>query len=334
MRYLKFLLGIVLILSFIISCKKDFSVNADWKDITIVYGLISQNDSVHYLKITKAFLGPGNALSYAKISDSSNYRPGELDVRLEEWDATSFRTSILFDTVTLHEKEPGDSIFYFPEQLVYKSTAILDQKYTYKLVIHNNLTGMEITSQTTLVHDFSIIQPDPYFPLPIVFLPGGSSTVEWTSAKGGRRYQLVIRFHYSERPNNQPNNWTKDSLDWLVFSNELSRYTTGGESMIKTISGGTFYSVLAAKIPVNPNLTRFAGKVDYIFSVASDDLNTYMEITEPSSSIVQYMPPFTNITNGIGLFSSRFVNTIDSLPLHPDTKAELKVNPKTANLGF
>ena len=104
--------------------------------------------------------------------------------------------------------------------------------------------------------------------------------------------------------------------------------------MLRTISGGAFYSVLAAKIPVNPDLKRAAGRVDYIFSVASDDLNTYMEVTEPSSSIVQYRPPFTNINNGIGLFSSRFINSIDSLRLGENMVDSIRSNPNTSNLGF
>ena len=105
--------------------------------------------------------------------------------------------------------------------------------------------------------------------------------------------------------------------------------------MVKSIAGSTFYSVLAANIkPVDPNIKRVAGRIDYIFSVASEDLNTYMEVTEPSSSIVQYRPPFTNITNGIGLFSSRFIYSIDSLRLGTDMVDSIRLNPKTSNLGF
>ena len=334
MRYLKFLFTIFVILTLFSSCKKDFNVNADWKDITIVYGLLSQVDSIHYLKITKAFLGPGNALEFAKIGDSSNYRPGELTVRIDELDPTghTFIRSIPFDTITIHTKEPGDSVFYFPDQLVYKSTAPLHEANVYKLIIHNNRTGVDITAKTVLVSNFSITTPDSY--TRPVFLPGETSKVEWTSAKEGRRYQLVIRFHYSEKyPTDTV--WTKKSVDWLVFSNELSRTTKGGESMLKTIMGDAFYSFLGANIkPVDPLIRRVTGRVDYIFSVASDDLNTYMEVTEPSTSIVQYRPPFTNVTNGIGLFSSRFVNSLDSLRLGDNMVDQIRTNPKTSDLGF
>jgi hypothetical protein len=333
MRIIKILVGFVVLVSLLSSCNKDFSVNADWTDITIVYGLLSQNDSVHNLRITKAYLGPGNALSYAKIADSSNYLDGELNVRLDEYDNStgSVLRSIPFTYTIDTTKEAGDSIFYFPDQVVYRSTATLNQKYTYKLIIHNNKTGKEITSQTSLVNSFPVTTPD-RFSRP-TFITGENSQVEWTSAVGGRRYQLNIRFHYTEKPLDGTT-FTPKYIDWLVFTNVQSINTLGGQVMIKYVAGSAFYSILQAKIPVNPNLKRYAGLIDYIFSVASDDMATYMEVTEPSTSVVQYRPPYTNITNGIGLFSSRFVNAVDSLRLGEGMVDSIRANPKTADLGF
>jgi hypothetical protein len=51
---------------------------------------------------------------------------------------------------------------------------------------------------------------------------------------------------------------------------------------------------------------RIIGEVDVIAVVGGEDLNTYMELNEPSTSIVQDAKEFTNINNGIGLFSSRY----------------------------
>lgn len=341
MKFSKILLAFVALLAFASSCKKDFSVNADWKDITVVYGLLSQNDSgnMHYLKITKAFLGPGNALAYAKISDSSNYKPADLSVDINEFNEYGqFTRSITFRDTTITTKDTLNAIFYGPDQIVYKATAVLNDKYTYKLKIHNNKTGSDITSQTKLISStpsstsFSIQKPDPFaLNENAVFISGTNSEVDWTTGKEGRRYQLVIRFHYT---NNKNGVFTQDSLDWLVFSDELSKTIKGGEPVQKFISGSAFFSVVGAKIPVDPDIRRIAGKVDYIFSVASEDLTTYMAVTEPSTSIVQYRPPYTNITNGIGLFSSRYITGVYGRKLGDNTKEELKNNPKTAPLNF
>jgi hypothetical protein len=51
-------------------------------------------------------------------------------------------------------------------------------------------------------------------------------------------------------------------------------------------------------------------------------------------SLVQERPAYTNIINGIGLFSARFMKSVDSLGISQLTKDELKVNSHTRNLGF
>jgi hypothetical protein len=127
MHYLKALFYLFIVLFISTSCDKTLNVNAEWKDITIVYGLLDQNDSVQYIKITKAFLGEGDALTFSKIADSSNYKE-KLEVTMEEWDKptqydSTLKNVYVFDTTTIYNKEAGDSIFYFPVQLVYKNKA-------------------------------------------------------------------------------------------------------------------------------------------------------------------------------------------------------------------
>ncbi len=337
MQKIKILLTALIFLPLLFSCNKELNVNADWKEITVVYGLLNQDDSLHDIKITKAFLGPGNALDFARIPDSSNFSSPQ-DVKMEEWNGTTLIKTFSFDTATITNKEAGDSIFYYPDQLVYRTTGALNENYTYKLIIKNPKTGSEITSQTTLIHTFDISKPQPP-PAKAVFQSGKLTTTQWYSAENGRRYQLVIRFHYLEFPKNDTSSASKVNkyLDWVVFTNEVSTTLTGGVQMEYNISGDAFFVVLGGKIPVDPTLARTARDVEYIFSVASDDLNTYMDVTEPSNSVVQERPSFTNIDNGIGLFASRYDNRKSSpriLQLSNVTLAELKVNPYTKDLGF
>ena len=56
-----------LILPFLFSCETDFDVNANWKDVTIVYGLIDPNNEDQLIKINKAYLGQGDAIQMASI---------------------------------------------------------------------------------------------------------------------------------------------------------------------------------------------------------------------------------------------------------------------------
>jgi hypothetical protein len=342
MNYLRKLFFLVLFLPLLHSCKNDLNVNAEWKDITVVYGLLNQNDSIHYVKITKAFLGEGDALSFAKIADSSNY-PDKLDVKVEEWRFTSSSDSALMhtyvlDTVSIMNKDSG--IFYYPTQLVYYFKTKLDTTRTYKLNIVNRQTGKVVYSSCKLIQRFTIKKPIQGSQANI--LPGKPiPTVNFMSAYYGRRYQLNIRMFYDEYHRSRGIDTIRNlSVDWIVFDNEVSPVLDGtNEFTINNFPGDGLYSTLAKKLkPVyTSDTSRHATYVDYIFTVASDDLNTYMDVTEPSNTIVQERPSFSNIVNGIGLFTSRYDNTRDNprhLTLGQIMQDSLKAYSSRHNLGF
>ena len=330
----------LLFLPVLFSCDKSLKVNADWKDVTVVYGILDQTKDTTFIKVTKAFLGEGDALMFSKISDSSNY-PNKLEVLLDEFSVgvakdTTFIKSISCDTVTIHNKQAGDSIFFFPDQLMYYTTAKLNENYIYKLNIKNKQTGKEITAQTGLLQDFDIQKPlfgeDSVAPN---FFPGKLFEVKWNPSKNGKRYQVVIRFFYLEALRSNSDSLYMRSFDWTVFPDVKPIDISSTQPFDLFIPGDAFYSAVGSKIDTNYLVDhRVAYKINFIFTVAAPELNTYMEVTEPSLSLVQEKPAFTNIINGIGLFSARFMKSTGLLKINPDTKNELKENAHTSNLGF
>lgn len=311
------------------SCKKELHLNADWKDITIVYGILNQLDSVHYIKVTKAFLGPGNAMEYARIADSSNYLT-KLQVTLEAWNGTNLTATHTFDTTTINDKDSGT--FYYPFQLMYSSTSPLDPDLTYKLIITEPVSQKQVTSGTRLIRNFSVEKPIPYQSLS--FDPGKNSEVKWTSAAGGKRYQVIVRFHYMETHISNPSQSEEKYLDWIIIPGKLSKNDEGGEELRASYANDGFYALLHTRLVADPDIERAARYLRYTFTVAADDLNSYIEVSQPSNSIIQDKPTYSNIENGIGLFSARFVQTLDSLQLAPRTITELQTNPLTKDLGF
>jgi len=306
-------------------CETDFDTTAPWKDITVVYGLISQNDTTHYIKVNKAFLGEDNALTYAVIADSSSYG-SDIEVTLtEKGDNGSIRTFIC-DTTTIYNKEAG--VFYYPEQVVYKTDFIVPanlgtQNYIYSIEVRNKKTGKIITAQTPLVKDFAIESPRPGQQL-IDFISENNQKIKWISAKDGKRYNVAIRFWFEEVFNLYDT--TSRYIDWDLSSLK-SGSLSGGESLEILYPPLSFYTICHSLIPYTDNrenevTSRLVDKVDFRFMVAGDELNTYMEVNEPSGGIVQEKPDYTNITNGIGLFSCRFTK-VASIPVGTRTEEKL-----------
>ncbi len=151
-KNLLLLLFLSLIL-FFNACETDFDIDAEWQEIIIVYGLLDQHDTTHYFRINEAFLG-GNALEIAQMEDSSSYK-NALEVVLEEWNAGTLVQNINLDTTTISNKDTG--IWYNPYMVLYKGTAVINENYDYRLFIKNNVSGKEISSETKIVKDFSIV---------------------------------------------------------------------------------------------------------------------------------------------------------------------------------
>jgi hypothetical protein len=311
----------LLAILYLISCEEDFEMNAPYQDITVVYGLLDQGSDSIFIKINKAFLGEGNVLEMAKIEDSSIYVNG-LQATIEEWQGENKMKTDTLETTMITNKDTG--IFYNPYQVIYFTTYEPNQDLQYKLNILVN--DKQVTASTYLVNNFSIKKPNAGSPF-ISFTPNTIGEVEWVSAKNGKRYEVVIRFKYKELWFDNPDTIDK-YIDWTLPTTK-SKDADGGEPMSISYLNNGFYTLLESRVPYSDASEeaqvseRFTNGVDFIFSVAAEELNTYMEVNEPSNSIVQEKPDYTNIYNGLGLFSSRFRN-IRTKKVHPETIQNIK----------
>lgn len=298
---------VLLLLLFASACEEDFDVNAPYKDITLVFGLLDPGEDTVFLKINKAFLGDGNVMEMAKIEDSSIYVNG-LQATIEEWENGTFIKSYTLDTITIKNKEEGT--FYNPYQIIYCTPyePVTSREYRLKVKVNNR----EITAVTNLIDDFDINKPNPGGAT-VQFTKGLKGKIEWESAKNGRRYEVLIRINYKELFFDSPDTVYK-YIDWGMGTHK-SKTDNGGEEMGLEYNNDGFYSILKDQVPYKDDPAmeanvkeRYTGNVEFIIAVAAEELNTYMEVNEPSNSIIQERPEFSNVTNGMGLFSSRFKN--------------------------
>jgi hypothetical protein len=240
----------------------------------------------------------------AKIEDSSVYVNGLL-ASIEEWENGSFIKSYQLDTITIKDKEEG--VFYNPYQIIYFTPyePVTSRTYLLKISVNNK----EVTAYTNLVNDFSITRPSAGSNS-IQFTKGQEGKIEWSSAVYGKRYEVVIRIKYKEALLDSPDT-VYTYVDWDMGT-QKSADNKGGEDMLVAYSNDGFYTFISNQIPYKDPAEesnvkeRYTNNVDVIIAVAADELNTYMEVNEPSNSIVQDRPEFTNISDGTGIFSSRY----------------------------
>lgn len=289
-------------------CSTDFDMYAEYKDITIVYGLADISDDTTWVKITKAYTGPGNALLIAQNPDSSNY-PYKLGVSLVGKKNGNELDPVVFDTITIHNKAITDTIinddgdttilnpFYSPDQLVYYAKGSLDDEAEYTLTIDKK--DSQLIASTKIVNNFSVIKPVNR----IVFSTTADGRINWLSAVNGKRYEVSLMFNYSEYAPGYSDT-IRESVYWFLGV-ENSKTTDGGETMESVYSGIDFFSLLESEIPDIPNVERWADDVDITIACGSQVLATYLDINAGSGSLLEEVPIYSNIEGGSGVFASR-----------------------------
>ena len=318
-------LAIIISLILLPSCKNDFEINAEYRDINIVYGVLNPSQKRQYIRINRAFLTEGNVFVAATEPDSSNY-PYMLNVSISEFNENNqLVNTFMLDTVHL-PKNNGvfntgyQPFYYFDAPGVHSvsqyndmsfDTVYLNPKHTFKLKIENPVTGDITEAETKLISDFSIQKPAPFNKF-ISFVNNNMYAVELRSPAYAKVYDAKFIFYYREVDVNQPNDTIEKSLTWKLGTLKSERIS-GGEDVFFQYIPSTFFSILKSQIPSSSTLKRFHGSfqsgqridIQLVIVAGALELSAYIDANKPSNSIIQDKPVYTNVTNGIGVFSSK-----------------------------
>jgi len=283
----------VFIILFFTHCKNEFEVNDAWKDITVVYGILNQNVDTNYIRVTKCFLGNGNIYEMAKAKDSSYYK--NVKVILEEWNSNTLHNVINLRDTTIVRND----VIFSDTSIVFYTTTQLSQNYVYKLKVLES--GKEVTAITPLMEYVNFTHGFSFFNLSDKF----SREIIWNTKPNEKIFDVKMIFYYYEVYND--NTQKKDSIE-IPFPELISTSVAGNEQMSIAVTGKTFLNSVEGLIKENPNVDhRIVADSCFKFSflIGASELYTYIQVNKPTTGIISDKPIFTNITNGIGLFTSR-----------------------------
>jgi hypothetical protein len=297
--------------TFFQSCSTDVDLYADYKEITVVYGLLDINQDTNFVKITKAFLGPGNALLFAKEPDSNNF-PGKLDARLVEMVNGHTQREIILDTMTVHDKEDG--VFYAPNQLVYYTTEAIHAGSVYELIIKKGGDEEDITSSTGIVggNSFQILNRFMNFSS-----TSSKSAVSFSPADNAHVYEVVMKFHYKETLPGQAT--TDECMIWSLGMHSITELALEQGIYNVPYQSDAFFKRLGTDIGADTlNVDRVIGDFEICVSAGGQELYNYITVNSPSSSVSQNVTDFSNVNGGYGVYSSR-VNIVKVVTLSGQT---------------
>ncbi len=327
-------------------CHDKLNLIADYKDVTISYGVLNINDDIHYFKVYKGFITEDNALVEAGNWDNVYYSVDSIEVRLEEYmNGVRTRGEIL-DTTTMVPKEDG--LFPSPKQLLYYSEMKLNPEATYRLVIRRVNTGEEVYAETVMVNNFSIRIPmnswnfnqadENNNPTP--------ATIRFYEADNAAAYDIYLTFYYVE-VDLLTNAVEHKSITKRLTPSVLYASSSSSENFYNGYAPKTFFTFIAQSLQPNDRVVRYIDAIDgrqyYCFKMqiwaVSDEYVKYVDASTPNQSIVQDRVLYTNFVsenqNAYGFLASRNCCTrnlmMSSLDHNEDSLVKGSV---TGHLGF
>ena len=291
------------------SCSTDVDLYANYREVPIIYGLLDARADTNFIKITRSFYVEGDANQFALNPDSSNY-PGKLDVRMIEYCNGDSIREIVFDTITIHNKEQG--VFYAPDQKLYYTTEKLgmngnNKTYSYRLSVV--LPDRILTSQTKMVGDshFNVQSlgmnfSKAYFGtrLPFLFRPASNAGI----------YHVTISFTYLEQRTPDADSVPR-TITWdkgLYYDSDLI-YHTMEDCYVFYYRPEEFYAFLKESIGGDTvsGVRRLIQDYPIEVSIAAggDELMQYIYLNDPYNGVPLGDNDLTLIDGGYGVFSSK-----------------------------
>ncbi|MBR4773802.1 MAG: hypothetical protein IK010_05160 [Bacteroidales bacterium] len=316
---------------FFTSCEVEFSPNASWKEIPVIYCVLDQDDftagDTTWVRVERCYLGDGSIYTYSSISDSINYPQGSIDVRI-----LVYRNGACIDSIqcrdTLREREQGDFASHL--QPIYYTTQRLQDDCYYKVEVRRagSHSLMAYTDSIPLITCSTNVIRKPYNTEIFGFFDRTSGNVpsflmEWYAMDNARRYQPFVRFYYGE---DGDTNYV-DVLGGSVNSGN------GSTILSTSLTRDGFLKNLELQLQNDTNPKRYLKLVDVYLTACDENLNNYISTVNSGSSIDQSTHSYTNVhcctdgtvVDGVGILAARRTHIYKTL------EADASMVP---NVGF
>lgn len=324
MKAFKLFMLLISILS-IAGCDNEIDINTDWKETPVVYAFLDPNTSTQYLRIQKTYQNSVDISTDqgAQINDSLYFDTILVKIK------SAGLPDVLFTKTTEIPKEAG--FFSSNTHYLYKAnlTPIYNRGYT--LEIYSPKTNNTYVSNTKVIGTSKIISATFQFTKPEQFI-----TLVLTPIPSATTVSANLRFRYLEYSGSISSADTI-SVDYLIT--EQVQTTTEGNIRYR-INNRVYVNYLKSIIPVKAGYTRQIVGFDMAYVGAGKELSDLMEIMKPSAAIVQKKLEYSNISGGLGIFSSRSENLDYNIQTLSNSWASEKpslitlLNAPPANLNF
>jgi hypothetical protein len=317
-----FLITIFLGIFAISGCETDFDLVADADPTPVVFCILNQDSTTQYLRLSRSYLSD-NAATPPDSPDSLLFSHAT-KVAVEEVVNGEISRQAFFVPVEM-EKDSG----FFPSQehWIYRAEFPVKPETDYRLVIYNQETDNITYSTCYTVGNFELINPIHPNVRYIHLLPDHNLSFYWTKSLNAAIYQLGFILHYQEIKEDQ-----LVEKEMLVPLKSIFSLEAANNLFSYPINSSNFYRYLAKTLKADPSIFRKYLSIDALIISGGEELGYYMRLQEGGTAFS--LMDYSNIYNGIGIFSSKVVRRVNGFILTDQSIDTLAYGSVTRELNF
>ncbi len=340
MKILKPILFLLSPLAFFLleGCEVEFSPNAEWKNVPVVYCLLDQDDDTTWVRVERCYLGEGSIYSYSSIRDSVIYPQGSISVALLAYKDGTLKDSLPFIYTTRDRDSGSFASDNMPLYYCYTKNR-LNQDYSYVLNVRKADGTLLVTTnpislikwKATADRTSPITKPtyNTYLHYGEFSFNGTGSAkntceIEWDTLSNARRYQPMVRFYYRVGSDTTYVDLMCPSTVSTVSSSRLS----------VLYPRETFLDDLKNKLKDDPSYKVNLNKVDVYLLCCTEEMNAYMSSVSHLAYSISSREVYNNIKGGVGIFAARRRHIYKSLPFEYNIDAPEGITYKIEHLGI
>jgi hypothetical protein len=325
LRTLK-LAGQFLFLALLASCTEEVEVNAFGTPVNVVYCLLNARQDIQYVRIGRSYQGSQNSTGTRPGPDSISWQK-KFRVYIEELDDNKTVSDIYHFSPSVNTIK--DSGFFSQDGLdIYEARFRPEPLHNYNLYVYFEDDNLITSGSTTIPGDIKIIDPLPVPGRKINLQSGSNFTIRWEPAELARVYQTFLRVYYREEP------FSDTGLKNIVMNSSVTFEISSPKMIEKSISGNNFMRECIEQVDSSLSVTREIVNVSFEMYMGGEELGFYYYSQSGQNNLSSSLNDYTNLTNGIGVFSSINRIQISNLELSNPTLDELAYSDKTRKLGF
>lgn len=333
MKKILFLVGLVAMSIFYSSCDNELNLIAEQKDIPIVYAMLNRQDTAHFIRVEKAFVDPTIAAPVlAQDPDNLYYDNVQVQVRNNTTEEVYTFTRVDGANQGFPRK---DGPFVSSPNYLYKFKFPAGQTFgdgnDLELLLNRGDEFEEVTAKTKVVSDIVIASPK---------LTPTNSNIRMTTRFDVRGrfvetdafiFDIYFVFHYKEKLISETV-WEDRTVEWNIGKSVEGN----GPNVVVTVANGAWLNFMANALEVNTDVVRVFESIDIRIDGGGEDILKSVNLGRVNAGITssQVTPNHTNLSEGLGIFTSRNSTTADGFALHPDSRDSLRNSVATAPLQF